>query len=85
VPRRPCAIGGRALLQGTEFADSLSLDPHQWLFQSGFFQSIECGCVRLRDAGIVKSTYRIMPEYRAEVQQNVAGTKSVAIHKRASC
>ncbi len=36
---------GRELLQGLELADSLSLDPHKWLFQS-----IECGCVLLRDA-----------------------------------
>jgi glutamate/tyrosine decarboxylase-like PLP-dependent enzyme len=58
---------GRALLQGLELADSLSLDPHKWLFQS-----MECGCVLLRDAAILKSTYRIMPEYLADVHRNVA-------------
>ena len=58
---------GRALLQGIELADSLSLDPHKWLFQS-----MECGCVLLRDADILKSTYRIMPEYLADVHRNVA-------------
>jgi aromatic-L-amino-acid/L-tryptophan decarboxylase len=56
---------GRALLQGLELADSLSLDPHKWLFQS-----MECGCVLLRDAAILKSTYRIMPEYLADVHRN---------------
>jgi aromatic-L-amino-acid decarboxylase len=57
---------GRALLRGLELADSLSLDPHKWLFQS-----IECGCVILRDAEILKRTYRITPEYLAEVHRNV--------------
>jgi aromatic-L-amino-acid/L-tryptophan decarboxylase len=58
---------GRALLQGLELADSLSLDPHKWLFQS-----IECGCVILRDADILKATYRITPEYLAEVHRNLS-------------
>ncbi len=58
---------GKALLRGLEFADSLSLDPHKWLFQS-----MECGCVLVRDAGILKSTFRIMPEYLADVHRNLA-------------
>jgi aromatic-L-amino-acid decarboxylase len=57
---------GRKLLQGIELADSLSLDPHKWLFQS-----MECGCVLLRDKAILKSTYSIMPEYLADVHRNV--------------
>jgi aromatic-L-amino-acid decarboxylase len=58
---------GRALLQGLELADSLSLDPHKWLFQS-----MECGCVILRDAEILKATYRITPEYLADVHRNLS-------------
>jgi glutamate/tyrosine decarboxylase-like PLP-dependent enzyme len=58
---------GRALLQGIELADSLSLDPHKWLFQS-----MECGCVLLRDAALLKAAYRIMPEYLVDVHRNVA-------------
>jgi glutamate/tyrosine decarboxylase-like PLP-dependent enzyme len=58
---------GRALLCGMELADSLSFDPHKWLFQP-----IECGCVLLRDAALLKKTYRIMPEYLADVHRNVA-------------
>ena len=58
---------GRALLQGIELADSLTLDPHKWLFQS-----MECGCVLLRDRAILKAAYRIMPEYLADVHRNVA-------------
>jgi len=57
---------GRTLLHGIELADSLSFDPHKWLFQT-----IECGCVLLRDASLLKKTYRIMPEYLADVHRNV--------------
>lgn len=58
---------GRPLLQGIELADSLSFDPHKWLFQP-----LECGCVLLRDAAHLKSTYRIMPEYLVDVHRNIA-------------
>ena len=58
---------GRRLLGGIELADSLSFDPHKWLFQT-----IECGCVLLRDATLLKATYRIMPEYLADVHRNAA-------------
>lgn len=57
---------GRELLQGMELADSLSFDPHKWLFQT-----FECGCVLVRDAAAMKATYRIMPEYLADVHRNV--------------
>ena len=55
---------GRAALAGMELADSLSFDPHKWLFQP-----FECGCVLLRDAAVLKSAYRIMPEYLADVHR----------------
>lgn len=58
---------GRKLLEGVESADSLSFDPHKWLFQT-----IECGCVLLRDSAALKATYRIMPEYLADVHRNAA-------------
>lgn len=58
---------GRRLLDGIELADSLSFDPHKWLFQP-----IECGCVLLRDASLLKATYRIMPEYLADVHRNAS-------------
>lgn len=57
---------GRTLLRGLELADSLTLDPHKWLFQS-----MECGCVIVRDAAILKATYRITPEYLTDVHRNV--------------
>jgi aromatic-L-amino-acid decarboxylase len=58
---------GRRLLDGIEQADSLSFDPHKWLFQP-----IECGCVLLRDAALLKAAYRIMPEYLADVHRNMS-------------
>ena len=49
---------GRAALAGIEQVDSLSLDPHKWLFQP-----FECGCVILRDRNLLRDTFRILPDY----------------------
>jgi glutamate/tyrosine decarboxylase-like PLP-dependent enzyme len=49
---------GRGLLAGIELADSLSLDPHKWLFQS-----IEAGCILVRDRSLLLRTFQVMPEY----------------------
>lgn len=49
---------GRALLDGLELADSLSLDPHKWLFQS-----LEAGCLLVRDRSLLLRTFQVMPEY----------------------
>jgi aromatic-L-amino-acid decarboxylase len=60
---------GRQKLAGLERADSLSLDPHKWLFQP-----FECGCVLLRDAAQMKSAFQLMPEYMRDVHRNTAET-----------
>jgi len=57
---------GRALLQGLERADSISLDPHKWLFQS-----FECGCVLVRDAALLKSAFQIKPNYLRDVHRSL--------------
>jgi glutamate/tyrosine decarboxylase-like PLP-dependent enzyme len=57
---------GRALLRGLERADSISLDPHKWLFQS-----FECGCVLVRDAAVLKSAFQIKPDYLRDVHRSV--------------
>ena len=57
---------GRAILPGLERADSLSLDPHKWLFQS-----FECGCVLVRDAALLKSAFQIKPDYLRDVHRVV--------------
>jgi glutamate/tyrosine decarboxylase-like PLP-dependent enzyme len=60
---------GRQKLAGLERVDSLSLDPHKWLFQP-----FECGCVLLRDAAQMKSAFQLMPEYMRDVHRNTAET-----------
>jgi glutamate/tyrosine decarboxylase-like PLP-dependent enzyme len=49
---------GRAALAGLERSDSLSLDPHKWLFQP-----FEIGCVLLRDRRLLQDVFRILPDY----------------------
>jgi glutamate/tyrosine decarboxylase-like PLP-dependent enzyme len=56
---------GRKLLAGLELADSLSLDPHKWLFQP-----FEIGCVLVRDQVNLRNTFRILPEYLKDTQQH---------------
>lgn len=54
---------GRAALGGLELADSLSLDPHKWLFQS-----FETGCVLVRDRALLLRTFQVMPEYLRDTE-----------------
>ena len=49
---------GKRRLEGLGEVDSLSLDPHKWLFQS-----FETGCVLVRDRHLLRDTFQIMPEY----------------------
>jgi aromatic-L-amino-acid decarboxylase len=58
---------GREKLTGLDRVDSLSLDPHKWLFQP-----FECGCVLVRDAAHLKSAFQLMPEYMRDVHRNPA-------------
>ncbi len=55
---------GRDLLNGLELADSLSLDPHKWLFQP-----FEIGCVLVRELAHLRDTFLILPEYLRDTQQ----------------
>jgi glutamate/tyrosine decarboxylase-like PLP-dependent enzyme len=55
---------GRKLLAGIERADSLSLDPHKWLFQP-----FEIGCVITRDARLLKKTFHTMAEYLEDTKR----------------
>jgi aromatic-L-amino-acid decarboxylase len=54
---------GRSALAGLGGADSLSLDPHKWLFQP-----IETGCVLLRDREDLRRTFHVLPEYLRDVK-----------------
>jgi glutamate/tyrosine decarboxylase-like PLP-dependent enzyme/CRP-like cAMP-binding protein len=49
---------GKTLLSGIERADSVTLDPHKWLYQP-----MECGCVLIRDGARLERTFAIHPDY----------------------
>ena len=49
---------GRSQLRGLEDVDSLSLDPHKWLFQP-----YEIGCVLVREGAQLRDTFRTSAEY----------------------
>jgi aromatic-L-amino-acid/L-tryptophan decarboxylase len=49
---------GRAALAGLGRADSVTLDPHKW-----FFQTYECGCLMVRDTEELEAAFRISAEY----------------------
>jgi glutamate/tyrosine decarboxylase-like PLP-dependent enzyme len=55
---------GRKLLMGIEGVDSLSLDPHKWLFQP-----FEIGCVLARDATLLKKSFHTMAEYLEDTKR----------------
>jgi glutamate/tyrosine decarboxylase-like PLP-dependent enzyme len=54
---------GRRVLAGIERADSVTLDPHKWLFIP-----FECGCLLARDPNRLKAAFQILPEYLADAQ-----------------
>ena len=54
---------GRRALAGIERADSITLDPHKWLFQP-----FECGAVLVREAGGLNRAFEITPDYLRDVE-----------------
>ena len=56
---------GRSLLEGIELADTVTLDPHKWLFVP-----FECGSLLAREPARLKEAFQIMPEYLQDVQEN---------------
>lgn len=52
------ADAGRAALDGIELADSVTLDPHKWLFQT-----FDTGCLLVRDTAELEAAFRVTPEY----------------------
>ena len=54
---------GRRALDGIELADSVTLDPHKWLFQS-----YEIGCLLVRDVADLDAAFRTSPEYLQDVR-----------------
>lgn len=58
---------GRRMLGRLDLADSLTLDPHKWLFVP-----FECGCLMIRDPSRLEDAFRIMPEYLKDVEAGEA-------------
>ena len=54
---------GRRLLDGLGRADSLTLDPHKWLYVP-----FECGCLMVRDPARLESAFSVHPEYLQDVR-----------------
>jgi aromatic-L-amino-acid/L-tryptophan decarboxylase len=54
---------GRRWLAGMELADSVTLDPHKWLYQP-----FECGCLLVRSGGRLRQAFRIQPDYLEDLQ-----------------
>ena len=59
---------GRALLTGLERADSVTIDPHKWLFQP-----FECGGVLVRDGARLARTFAVHPDYLDDTGTHGAG------------
>ncbi len=56
---------GRKALKGLELADSLTIDPHKWLFQP-----YEIGCILVKDHRHLSGTFSENPEYLRDVKGN---------------
>jgi len=56
---------GKKLLKGIEKADSLTVDPHKWLFQP-----YEIGCLLVRDHKWLKGTFTEKPVYLRDIEGN---------------
>lgn len=54
---------GTEVLAGIELADSVTLDPHKWLYQP-----FECGCLLVRDGPLLQQAFRITPHYLKDTE-----------------
>ena len=57
---------GRAALRGIERADSVTLDPHKWLYQP-----FECGCLLVRSGRQLLDAFEIHPDYLRDAKSGV--------------
>jgi aromatic-L-amino-acid decarboxylase len=56
---------GRDLLQGIEQADSITLDPHKWLYVP-----FEAGCLLCKDRKNLERTFTMHPEYLQDINRD---------------
>ena len=54
---------GAEALRGIELADSITLDPHKWLYQP-----IEAGALLVRDGEALRQAFEITPDYLKDVE-----------------
>jgi aromatic-L-amino-acid/L-tryptophan decarboxylase len=54
---------GRGWLAGIELADSVTLDPHKWLYQP-----FECGCLLVREGARLRRAFTLTPDYLADAE-----------------
>ena len=54
---------GAEALHGIELADSITLDPHKWLYQP-----IEAGALLIRDGEALRQAFEITPDYLKDVE-----------------
>ncbi len=54
---------GRRALAGIERADSITLDPHKWLYVP-----FECGCLVAREPRRLKAAFQIYPDYLKDAE-----------------
>jgi glutamate/tyrosine decarboxylase-like PLP-dependent enzyme len=59
---------GRRALAGIELADSVTMDPHKWLYVP-----FECGCIIAREPRRLAAAFSIYPDYLKDVES--AGTE----------
>jgi aromatic-L-amino-acid decarboxylase len=57
---------GRAALSGMARADSITIDPHKWLFQP-----YELGCLLVKDGGVLRHAFRIEDDDHADYLNDV--------------
>lgn len=59
------AIAAPEKFAGLNQADSLSLDPHKWLYQP-----LDCGCLLFRDAQVARTAFAYTGEYTRALSQD---------------
>jgi aromatic-L-amino-acid/L-tryptophan decarboxylase len=79
----PAALcdAGRAVLGGLERADSVTLDPHKWLFAP-----YDAGILLVRHPGTLERAFSMRPEYLADVRSDSGevsfGDRSLELSRR---
>lgn len=59
------AIAAPEKFDGLALADSLSLDPHKWLYQP-----LDCGCLLYRDLDIARQTFKYTGDYAKQLSSD---------------